>query len=59
MYATVKYISDTFYVFAGNDIDKNGVITMLKNAGFKITSLGSGRYGYFNSNSKLEIVITN
>jgi hypothetical protein len=46
-------------VFAGNDIDKNGVITMLENAGFEITSLGSGRYGYFNSNSKLEIVITN
>jgi methanogenic corrinoid protein MtbC1 len=59
MYATVKYISDTFYVFAGNDIDKNGVITMLKNAGFEITSLGFGRYGHFNKNHKLEIIITN
>ena len=58
LYATVKHISDTFYVFT-NDIDKNGIIAMLENAGFSITNLGFGRFGYFNESHKLEIIITN
>lgn len=58
LYATVKHIADTFYVFVNNDIDKNGIIHMLKNAGFEITDLNNGRFGYFNENHKLEIVIS-
>lgn len=58
LYATVKHIANTFYVFVNNDIDKNGIIYMLENSGFKITDLGYGRFGYFNENHKLEIVIS-
>ena len=59
MYASVKHIVDTFYIFVNNDIDKNGIIYMLENAGFEISNLGCGRFGYFNADNKLEIVITN
>lgn len=59
LYATVKHIANTFYVFVNNDIDRNGIIYMLENSGFKITDLGCGRFGYFNKDNKLEIIITN
>lgn len=58
LYATVKHIANTFYVFVNNDIDKNGIIRMLENAGFEITDLGYGRFGYFNKSKELEIIIT-